>query len=886
MKRATYRLQMRAEFDFERARAVVPYLTDLGISDVYCSPLLQAVAGSSHGYDVVDHSRISADLGGEAGLARLRADLERAGMGLTVDIVPNHMAIDGRANRWWWDVLENGPSSRYASYFDIDWPGDSSRHDQTVLVPILGDRYGKVLDDREVHVRRTGGTFTVYYFDNELPLSPRTQDTILERAAAATGSAELAALAADCAALPHASATDPATARMRHDQKERIAERLAALCGADPGLAAAIDAEVGAINADPDELDRLLSRQNYRLAYWRSAREELDYRRFFNIETLVGLRVEDDQVFADTHETIGRLVRDGTVSGLRVDHVDGLRDPEGYLQRLRRLAGHAYVVVEKILDPEEALTAEWPVEGTTGYDFVTSVANVMVDPAGEDLLTSCYTRLTGEPGTYPEVVRAAKLQIMTEELAPEVDRLTRLLHGICDSHRRQRDRTRSEVHDSLRAVLASFPVYRTYVQPDRARRDVDADYVFRAVKAAKEMAPGADSDLIDFIGELLLLDHPGGPETEFAQMFPQLSAPVMAKGAEDTAFYRYNRLVSLNEVGGDPGVFGRPLAEFHAAAAATARHHPDAMLTLATHDTKRSPDVRARISLLSEIPEHWEAAVTTWMAMTDHHAGPAGPDYNARYLLFQTLVGAWPISTERLAAYMDKAAKEAKAHTSWADPDADYDYQLRRFVESVTTDEGFVAALERFLVDQRIVPAGRATSLAQTTLLLTCPGVPDVYQGTETWDNSLVDPDNRRPVDYGRLAADLRATAGWDAAALAGTAGGRAGAPVEGPDGPAKTWLVWRILRHRAQRPEAYAGSYRPLDVQGPGADRLIAFARDGIAVLVARHLLRTGGDWSDTTVELPPGSWTPVIGSGPAGGSRVPVSDLLGGGPVAVLGS
>ena len=880
MRRATYRVQLRAEFGFEAAATRTGYLADLGISEMYCSPVLQAVAGSTHGYDVVDHSRLSSDLGGDPAFRRLVETLQRRHMGLTVDIVPNHMAIDGRANRWWWDILENGPSSLYASYFDIDWPGDSSRQEPTVLVPVLGDRYGKVLDNHEVKLSRDGGTFSVWYFDQELPLSPRTLDTLLGRASEANGSEALKALAADFGSLPHAAMTDPTTVSVRHEQKERLRDRLAALLETEPDVAGAVDREIEALNSDPDEMDRLLCRQNYRLAYWRTAREELDYRRFFNIETLVGLRVEEPQVFADTHELFGRLVRDGSVQGLRVDHVDGLRDPEGYLQSLRRLAPSAYVVVEKILDSGEKLPADWPVEGTTGYDFVSRVSNVLVDPSGEELITSCYTRLTNEPASYSEVVRAAKTQIMTEELAPEVDRLGRLLHSICEGHRQQRDRTRSEVQEALKAVLIGFPVYRTYVQPDRALRDSDVTFVTEAVRAAKDMAPQSDADLIEFIGELLLLEHPGGAETQFAQMFPQLSAPVMAKGAEDTAFYRYNRLVSLNEVGGNPSVFGRPLEHFHADTADSARHHPQAMLTLATHDTKRSPDVRARISLLSELPEYWEEAVTTWLGVTDHHAGPHGPDYNARYLLFQTLVGTWPIETDRLVAYMDKAAKEAKVHTSWADGNPDYDYQLRKFIEATVGDEQFVREMRGFMGRQRIVELGRATALGQQTLLLTCPGVPDVYQGTETWDNSLVDPDNRRAVDYDRLASDLAATSGWAPDCLAARYD-------QAADPRAKVWLTARLLRHRRDRPDLYdTSAYEPLAVEGGKAGHLIAFTRGRLVVLVGRHLWKLGGDWGDTVVDLPAGRWNAVVGGGPTTAGRVPVADILGHGPVAVLES
>jgi (1->4)-alpha-D-glucan 1-alpha-D-glucosylmutase len=797
-------------------------------------------------------------------------------MGLTVDIVPNHMAIDGRANRWWWDLLENGPSSQYASHFDIDWPGEFGRTEQTVLVPVLGDRYGRVLDAGEVGLEREDGAFVVRYHDREWPVSPRSLDDLLERAAVVSHSDELAALAREFGQLPHASATDSEAVRVRHERKERLRERLAILCSAHPDVAGAVDAEVKALNADPDGLNGLLRRQNYRLAYWRVGREELDYRRFFNIETLVGLRVEDEQVFADTHATIARLVRDGTVQGLRVDHVDGLRDPGGYLQHLRRMSGETFVAVEKILHPGEHLAADWPVEGTTGYDFLTAINNLFVDPSGEEQLTQCYSSVTGESAFYSEVVRDAKLQIMTEELAPEVERLTRLLHGICDHHRLQRDRTRSEVRQALRGVLAAFPVYRTYVQPDRPVSDADRAAIESAVRTARERNHEADVDLVDFIGELLLLEWAGQAETDFALTFPQLSAPVMAKGAEDTAFYRYHRLVSLNEVGGDPAVFGRPLPDFHAACAYITESWPHTMITLATHDTKRGPDLRARVGLLSEIPDAWEAAVTAWMGMTDRHGGPRGPDYNIRYLFFQTLVGAWPIEPSRMVSYMDKAAKEAKVYTSWADPVPEYDYGLAKFIESTLADANFVAQLQAFLTDQHLVDLGRATSLAQTTLLLTCPGIPDLYQGSEVWDHRLVDPDNRRPVDFRELQDLLHATDQDD----------YQGARLRADQGGPKIWLVSRLLRHRRANPALYGSStYEDLEVRGAKAAHVVAFTRGGLVVVVPRHLARLGGDWADTTVTLPSGEWRNILTGqdGHSGGWRN-VDTLLGDLPVAVL--
>jgi (1->4)-alpha-D-glucan 1-alpha-D-glucosylmutase len=879
LRRATYRIQLTPEFGFRRAGLTSDYLDRLGISDLYTSPVLQATKGSNHGYDVVDHAQLSTELGGEAGFAELVEALRRRGMGLTVDIVPNHMAIGGRVNRAWWDVLENGPASVYAAYFDIDWPGDQTRNEPTVLMPVLGDRYGRVLDEGQVKLARRGGTFSISYFEHELPISPRSIDSLIGAAGEAAGSEELKALAADFGGLPHASLTDPAAVKLRHEEKERLAGRLNALLASDPHLEAAVQGAVEAVNRDPDEMDRLLCRQNYRLTYWRVAREELDYRRFFNIETLVGLRVEDDRVFAETHERIGRLVAEHDLDGLRVDHIDGLRDPDGYLQRLRRVAPRTYISVEKILAGEESLPRDWPVEGTTGYDFLGRVTDVLVDPSGEVTLTGCYSRMTGETGVYADVLRESKYQILDDELAPETERLTRLLHRVCEGHRRMRDRTRGEVGRALRAVLVAFPVYRTYVQPDRAIRSEDVAVVATAIERAREVAPDADRELVDFIGELLLLEHPGGLEVEFAQTFPQLSAPVMAKGAEDTAFYRYHRLISLNEVGGDPGRFGRSLADFHAANGRAAAHHPESMLTLATHDTKRGPDVRARISLLSELPDYWEDAVTRWLGLTDHHATESGPDYNTRYLLFQTLVGVWPIGHDRLGAYMAKATKEAKTHTSWADGNPDYDYSLIRFVEGVLDDDAFKGEFRGFMGRQRIVELGRATALTQQALLLTSPGIPDVYQGTESWDDSLVDPDNRRPVDHNALAAELSTAERWAADSLASQYD-------RAFEGPAKIWLTARLLGHRRDRPELYeAGTYEPLEVGGAKNDHLIAYSRGGVVVLAARHLWKLGGDWADTRVTLPAGRWRPLIGAGPEiDGASLDVGHILGHGPVAVL--
>jgi (1->4)-alpha-D-glucan 1-alpha-D-glucosylmutase len=823
---STYRLQLHPGFAFDDAAGIVDYLDCLGITDVYCSPLLQAASGSTHGYDVVDPTRINGELGGPAGLRRLGSALAGRNMRLTVDIVPNHMSIDGRDNRWWWDVLEHGRASRYARHFDIDWPAD-----ERVLMPILEDRYGRELEAGALQLRRCGESVVLGYRDREIPIRRSSLDDRLWR--------------------------------------------LVDVAESDPNAADALDAEVHRLNHDLEWLDRLLCRQHYRLAYWRTANDDLDYRRFFTIASLVGVRVEDPAVFEETHGAITELVRAGAVTGVRVDHVDGLRDPGAYTERLRATTGDVYTVVEKILATDEELPEEWPVQGTTGYDFLATVNGLFVDPAAEAALAECYTRLTGEAASYPEVARAAKQQIMIEELGAEIERLVRILVEVCERHWRHRDRTRRELGEALRRLIASFGVYRTYPRPGRPARPADREHVAAAVRDAVLGWPDADPDLMEFLGHLALLDVTGEAETRFALSLAQVTAPVMAKGAEDTAFYRYHRLISLNEVGGQPDRFGTTVDDFHTACIEVGRRWPATMLALSTHDTKRSADVRARINLLSEIPDDWERAAAAWMDATDAYTDRGAPDRNARYLLFQTLVGIWPVATPRMVQYMGKAAKEARVHTSWSAGDRWYDRALESFVERALSDAGFVASIERFLAEHRIVERGRATSLAQTTLLLTCPGVPDIYQGSEVWDLSLVDPDNRRPVDYARRRRLLDQVDGLTAAETWAFA----------EDGGPKLWLIARLLRDRRAHPERYrSGRYEPLPAHGPKARHAVAFARDGLSVVVPRLVAGLAGDWGETIVTLPAGWWRDILGEGRYEGGEQPLATLTRTFPVAVL--
>ncbi len=879
---STYRLQLQPAFGFDDAAALAPYLARLGVSHLYASPYLQAAPGSIHGYDVVDHSRVNQELGGAEAHQRMCAALRAAGLGQVLDIVPNHMAVTS-GNAWWWDVLENGPSSQYASYFDVDWDPPEAKLRNTVLMPVLGDHYGRALEAGEIELRRQGGRFTVHYFDHVLPIAPRSLDDLLAAAAhrcespgegGVPGHRELESLATAFGRLPPSWATDRESVRERHRDKEVLADTLARLAE-QPEVAAALDAEVARINADPDALDALLERQNYRLAFWRTAGRELDYRRFFDIHTLAALRVEDDAVFADTHELVAGWLREGVLDGLRIDHPDGLRDPEGYLHRLAGLAPDIWVVVEKILEAGERLPGGWPVAGTTGYDFANRATAVLVDPTGEEQLTAAYAAFVRSDRPWPDVVWDKKHLVMAEVLSAEVNWLTGLAIEVCERHRRYRDYTRHELHESLRELIADFPVYRTYVVPGAGEPSAaDVDHVDQAVKAAKERRPDLDGELFDFLGEVLLGRHRGRAEDELVARTQQVTGPVMAKGVEDTAFYTWTRLTALNEVGGDPGRFGVPVEEFHRENDTTQRTWPATMVSTSTHDTKRSEDVRARLALLSEIPDRFVDAVAAWAAHNRRHRIGDLPDRNIEWLLYQTLVGAWPLPVERATAYLEKASKEAKEHTSWVDPDPDYDAALRAFVEGALADPEFVALVEEFVAP--LVEPGRVNSLAMALLKLTSPGVPDIYQGNELWDLSLVDPDNRRPVDWelrARLlseAEDLSPAVAW--AAQAG-------------EGLPKMMLTQRALHLRRRRPEAFRGEYEPLWAEGGQARHVVAYARGGEVVAVAPRLaLGLGGGWGDTRLALPPGVWVDVLEGERRFEGGVDLGELLSGFPVALL--
>lgn len=873
---STYRLQLRPGFGFDQATELVSYLKELGISHLYSSPYLQAATDSTHGYDVVDPTRVNEQLGGADAHARMCETIQQQGLGHVIDVVPNHMAIAGRQNPWWWDVLENGPSSRYATHFDVDWATSEERWPNKVLLPVLGDHYGRILESGELKLTHSDGLFTLHYYDHTYPVDPSSVAGLLGTAAEACGSDALAFLAESHARMPRPTVTAKREVELRHRDKAVLCNLMVRLCHEEPEALAAINAEVDRLNSDLDALDALIDQQNYRLAYWRTASRDLGYRRFFDITDLAGLRTERLEVFRAAHALPIHWVRKGWVQGLRVDHPDGLRDPAEYFRRLREVCPMTWILAEKILEPGETLPTDWPIEGTTGYDFLNLAGGLFVDPRGEEAHSRIYQEFTGEQSDFHAAVRIGKRLILTQLMVSELNRLTNLFVDVCERHRRHRDYTSHELREALCETAVCFPVYRSYVRAsDNTVAAEDELYVEQAIQGAVAERPDMDPELFGFLKDLLLLRVPGPREGELAMRFQQLSGPAMAKGVEDTTFYRFNRLVALNEVGGDPSQFGLDLEQFHQACSRAQIERPKAMLASTTHDTKRSEDVRARLALLSEIPERWGETVNRWASYNARHKQGEFPDRNAEYLVYQTLVGAWPIDQPRMSAYMEKAMREAKTHTSWTQQNEAYEKSVQDFVETILTDREFSADLEGFVSE--LVEPGMITGMAQALIKLTAPGVPDIYQGTELWDFSLVDPDNRRPVDFDKrrqMLAELPRLTAEDIMDRL-------------HDGLPKLWLTRQALHLRQQKPELFGSksSYRALQAKGGKAQHLVAFVRgDAVITLAPRLLLGLGKDWADTSLELPAGRWHNLLTGEDFNGGKLPLKQLLSRFPLGLL--
>jgi (1->4)-alpha-D-glucan 1-alpha-D-glucosylmutase len=861
---STYRLQLHAGFTFDDAAKIAPYLKALGVSHVYCSPYLQAAQGSMHGYDVVDHQRVNVELGGEEAHQRFCARLSETKLGQILDIVPNHMAI-GPWNSYWWDVLENGPSSRFATWFDIDWHSSEVRLQNKVLIPVLGDQYGKVLAAGQIQVERENDSLRLRYFDHIYPLAPRSLPLILDRAVKYLDSPTLGFLADSLFRLPTPHPTDVQEMHIRHRDKEVIFGLLHRFYEEHPSASRAIDDAIAELNADYDALDEVLNQQHYRLAYWRTADQELGYRRFFDVNTLVGLRVERAHVFNATHRRILEWLQNGTLDGVRVDHPDGLRDPLQYFTRLRQHSPEAWIIGEKILEPGEFLRSHWPIEGTSGYDFLNICNALFVNPEGLRELTAIYKDFTQETTDFDALAHEKKLNIEQEALGSDVNRLATVFLQICENNRDRRDYTRAEIRRAIREVAACFHVYRTYVVPDRDEIiEEDGREVLHAVDCAKQHRTDIDSGLFDFIADVLLLRTRGPLETEFVYRFQQFTSPVMAKGVEDTTFYCYNRMIGLNEVGGAPDRDGLTVSEFHNYCQTMQASHPFTMTTVSTHDTKRSDDVRARLAVITEVPGEWRRFLRRWSRQNAPLKSNGFPDRNTEYFLYQSLIGAWPIEQNRFHAYMEKAVREAKQRTSWTQQSNEFEDALHSFIDRLYEAPDFLSGMEEFI--RLILTPGRVNSLAQTLLKSIAPGVPDTYQGSELWALHLVDPDNRQPVDYETRIAMLSDL--------------ESGLPVEEivrrtDSGLPKLWVLHRALSLRRERPECFgsAAHYTPLMVTGRRQDHVIAFLRDDrIAAVVPRWNLRLAGNWSSTSIHLPNGRWRNLL-----------THDLLNGGPVTM---
>jgi (1->4)-alpha-D-glucan 1-alpha-D-glucosylmutase len=879
---ATYRWQLTPSDGFDAAAAAVPALAALGISHLYLSPIAEAVPGSTHGYDVTDPTQVRAELGGRDGLDRLVAACRGAGLGVVVDIVPNHLAAHPR-NPWWWDVLRLGPGSRHADLFDIDW-GTTG----TVLLPVLGDHYGRELEDGALQLARgdeTARVLVLRYHDRSFPVRPAAEGAILAAVARAIGDDVLGV-----AARLLARAEDRHARADERDADLAVADRTALARLAAPAASTALEDELARINADPDALDLVIGRQHYRLARWTVGDAELDYRRFFDVDTLVATRMQSHGTFDVLHGLPAELLAAGAVDGLRVDHVDGLADPAAYLRRLRGLAGpDAWLLVEKIVRGDEELPADWPVEGTTGYEVADLLGAWLTDPEGATVLRRAWAERTGEQRTFQEVALEARREVLTSGFAADLGRVVDALQAVCQHRRRHRDHARSALRAAVIELAVHLPVYRTYVVPDGSipATDTDRALLAGAAQAARQSAPQLDGELFDLLTEVLAGRYGGKAEAQVVTRFQQLTGPLAAKGEEDTALYRWLPLPHRCEVGADPGVASRSAADWHAAGERAQARSPQRMTTLSTHDTKRSADARARLAALTaDAPRLVAAFDRWWSACAPAAASAAAPtvDAGTGWAVFHTLVAGWPMDAARAQVVVQKAAREAGTRTSWIAPDEAFEAALAGLVDRAVDDDGPRAVVAELVDDT--AEAAEVAALAQLLAQLLVPGVPDVYQGGEAWDRSLVDPDNRRPPDPERRrrllerAATMPAVDTWADPTLR-----EAGLP--------RTVVLQQALAARRRHPAATGpsatGAYVPLPATGPDAGRVLAFGRGApaeLAVVVVRPALGAPGDgpvMADAEVTLRDGEWTEVFTSSAFRG-QVQVGKLLHDFPVALL--
>ena len=878
--RATYRLQFNAGFTFADARAIVPYLAELGISDVYASPILKARKGSGHGYDVVDPVELNPELGSEDDFQALHEALERHQLGLLLDIVPNHMAASDE-NSWWMSVLENGPSSRYLHYFDIDWSPVTIRGETVnkVVLPTLGKPYGEALESHEITVSFDADGFFFTYFDKRLPLNARSYRSVLRECADALPNE---GVGIELRELVEGESTITNTKFLK--------ETLWRIYTTDDRFREALDSVISRFNGDVNALDDLLDRQWYRLAYWRIASEKINYRRFFDVTDLVGVRVENPEVFEARNRRTLELIADGKVTGLRIDHIDGLYDPIGHMQKLQRRLGEEnfYIVLEKILAHGEKLPKEFPVAGTTGYDFLDTLNSVFVNSAGLQQLDTFYKAFSGVTESFESIAYEKKKQVIHELFSGEMRSLGKKLAALAMADRNARDFAPVDLTAALTEVTASMHVYRTYIRDAATISDSERQCIRDAVRRARErVRTSMDERLFTFLEKVLLVEPPPYLEGErdhwlaFVMRWQQFTGRVMAKGVEDTAFYNDNRLISLNEVGGEPGraTAFDGLAEFHERNARIQADWPHTLNATSTHDTKRSEDARARINVISEMPDLWSRQVRKWSKMNGSLRRDGIPHPNEELLIYQTLIGMWPLDEdemptvpERLRQYLEKAAREAKTHTSWIAPNADYEQALLSFACTILKNAEFCQDFTR--VQRRFAFHGFLNALAQVVLKATSPGVPDFYRGTELWDFSLVDPDNRRPVDYERRASMLRR--------MKRTPINLETLLRRWQDGRVKLYVTWKLLEIRERLRDA---SYEAIDA----GRNVCAFLRDDVLVAVPRFTseiatsLPVGEKWGERAIAIG-GRWKNIFTDEEIQGEALKLSEIFARFPVAAL--
>jgi (1->4)-alpha-D-glucan 1-alpha-D-glucosylmutase len=858
----TYRLQMHQGFPLSAATDILPYLKKLGISHVYLSPCLQAAPGSAHGYDVADPTKINSELGGEAAWTAFTAQARAQGLKVLLDIVPNHMSAS-RSNPWWEDVLTHGPYSKFSDYFDIRMREHTPYR---IEICSLGKTYGQAIDAGELTLVLEDGLPRVAHFDNSWPLAPRSWDLLLQSATESVFGPATDSIRR-LAALPdqqigttekraYADLTSEAHAALRAYASDGRLER-----------------SIATINEDHDQIDAILQQQYFSLHHWKLSGELSNYRRFFDVDSLIGIRTESPEVFDAGHQRIRRMIEDEEIDGLRIDHPDGLRDPAQYFKTLRSMLPEGRIYIEKILENDERLDGSWDVDGTVGYDFLSKVNRLWMDDQRIDALTGTYFDFTQQSVNISTVIRQKKRDIIDSSFSADLNRLVRSALAIARSDRSTSDISARHLHEALIALTIALPLYRTY----RTRSCIDeADQriLNDTTQRARSASPHVDAAAFDFVLTLLTKPVLSDDEAAFAAEWQQLAPAVMAKGVEDTTFYCFDRLLSCNEVGASASLIGISNDKFHEYCHHLSERWPNNQLATSTHDNKRSEDVRTRISILSEIPDRWAEALHQWSQLTESSWKNRTPDRHAEYLLYQTLIGAWPITPERCWQYMLKASREAKLRTSWHEPNASYEASIKGFNDGVFDNEEFLKSLEAFI--QPLILPGRINSLAQTLVKMVAPGVPDFYQGTELWDLSLVDPDNRRPVDYDERARLLeRSTTLSGPEALS-----------EWDSGLPKLWVISRLLQLRHARPDDFSPSskYQPLVAQGSRLGNVLAFRRgENLIAAVPRLLTSVANDWADTRLPLPQGTWrhafTNEVVAGPAS-----ASDLFGGFPVALL--